>query len=427
MIKYANIRLWNMLMGAMAEDESGRITMQYTPEFIQSGYNPSPLFVSPVKDKIYEFSHLPYETFKGLPGFIADCLPDKFGTAIINRWLEQSGRPRDSYTTIERLLYQGTRSMGALSFEPQERTDLNNNIRIELDGLVYAAAEVLKDREELQTNMNADEEALLMVLRVGTSAGGARAKAVVAYNEQTKDLCSGQIDAPDGYEHYLLKLDGVDPDQPGQFGKSLHFGSLEYTYYLMARKCGIEMMDSLLLPDGDRHHFMTKRFDRIGSSHRVHMVSLCGMNHMDFNQPNTWSYEQLFRVMRGLNLPYPQIEQAFRRMVFNIIGCNQDDHTKNFSFLLDTDNIWKLSPAYDMTYAKGSGYTRRHQMSVNNKRTDIGRDDILIVAKSIGINITTANDIINETSEVFSHFTDYVRTDIPPTMLQEVQRNLVLL
>lgn len=427
MIKYANIYLWDIHMGAIAEDDSGRITMQYTPEFVKSGYNPSPIFVTPQQDRLYEFSQLPYETFKGLPGFIADCLPDKFGTAIINRWLDQSGRPRDSYSTTERLLYQGSRSMGALRFEPQERTDLNKNIRIELDGLVNAAAEVLKDREELQTNIATDEEALLMVLRVGTSAGGARAKAVVAYNKETQDLCSGQIDAPEGYEHYLLKLDGVDPDQPGRFGKSLHFGSLEYTYHLMALECGVDMTECMLLPDGSRHHFMTKRFDRIGSSHRVHMVSLCGMNHMDFNQPYSWSYEQLFGVMRGLNLPHPQIEQAFRRMVFNVIGCNQDDHTKNFSFLLDEDNVWKLSPAYDMTYAKGSGYTRQHQMSVNNKRTGIAREDILKVASSIGVSQSHANGIIDNISDVFSRFTDFIKTDIPQTMIKEIQTNIVLL
>lgn len=427
MIRYANIYLWDLHLGAITEDGSGRIVLEYTPEFVKSGYNPSPIFATPQEGRLYEFSQLPYETFKGLPGFIADCLPDKFGTAIINRWLEQSGRPKDSYSTVERLLYQGSRSMGALRFEPQERADLNKNIRIELDGLVNAAAEVLKDREELQTNINTDEEALLMVLRVGTSAGGARAKAVVAYNKDTGDLCSGQIDAPDGYEHYLLKLDGVNPEQPGMFGKTSHFGSLEYSYYKMARECGIEMMESLLLPDGDRNHFITKRFDRVGGSHRLHMVSLCGINHMDFNQPGSWSYEQLFGVMRGLNLPHTQIEQAFRRMVFNVIGCNQDDHTKNFAFLLDTDNEWRLSPAYDMTYAKGSGYTRQHQMSVNNKRIDISRQDILRVANSIGVNQAKANEIMDKTCDVFSRFTSFIETDIPEKMIKEITNNIMLL
>ncbi len=427
MIRYANIYLWDLHLGAITEDDSGRIVLEYTPEFVKSGYNPSPIFATPQEGRLYEFSQLPYETFKGLPGFIADCLPDKFGTAIINRWLEQSGRPKDSYSTVERLLYQGSRSMGALRFEPQERADLNKNIRIELDGLVNAAAEVLRDREELQTNINTDEEALLMVLRVGTSAGGARAKAVVAYNKDTGDLCSGQIDAPDGYEHYLLKLDGVNPEQPGMFGKTSHFGSLEYSYYKMARECDIEMMESFLLPDGDRNHFMTKRFDRVGGSHRLHMVSLCGMNHMDFNQPGSWSYEQLFGVMRGLNLPHTQIEQAFRRMVFNVIGCNQDDHTKNFAFLLDTDNEWRLSPAYDMTYAKGSGYTRQHQMSVNNKRIDISRQDILRVANSIGVNQAKANEIMDKMCDVFSRFTSFVETDIPEKMIKEITNNIMLL
>lgn len=426
MIRYANIYLWDLHMGVVAEDDYGRVMFEYTPEFVASGYNPSPLFVTPELGKRYEFSHLPQETFKGLPGFLADCLPDKFGTAIINRWLEQSGRPRDSYSVVERLLYQGSRGMGAIRFEPQTRGDLNRQVQIELDGLVEAAAEVLKERSALQTNLSTDDEALLMVLRVGTSAGGARAKAVVAYNEVTGDLCSGQVDVPDGYEHYLLKMDGVYPDTPGVFGQTSHFGCLEYAYYLMARECGVEMMDSLLLTDGERHHFMTKRFDRVGN-HRIHMVTLCGMNHMDYNDTRSWSYEQLFRVMRGLRLPQPQMEQAFRRMVFNVVGCNQDDHTKNFSFLLDTDNQWRLSPAYDMTYAKGNGYTRQHQLSVNGKRLAITRDDIITVARQIGLNTSRAHEILDRTVAVFRQFTDYLPPTVPAVLADEVQRNLVLI
>lgn len=425
MIQFANIYLWDYLMGAITEDESGRITLEYTPEFVRSGYNPSPLFVSPVEGKRYNFSQLPFETFKGLPGFLADCLPDKFGTAIINRWLEQSGRTRDSYTTVERLLYQGSRCMGALRFEPQQRKDLNVDMQIELDGLVQAAVEVLQERSALQTNLTTDNEALLTILRVGTSAGGARAKAVVAYNPQTRDIRSGQVDAPEGYEHYLLKLDGVDSTQQ-RYGSPTYYGCLEYAYYRMACACGVEMMESLLLADGDRRHFMTKRFDRVGGAHRLHMVSLCGLAHYDFNEPNSWSYEQLFRVMRGLHLPQPQIEQAFRRMVFNVVGCNQDDHTKNFAFLLDQDNIWRLSPAYDMTYAKGTGYTRQHQMSVNQKRLFITRADMLAVAEQISISKNKANAIIDEVVNTFRHFEDYIEEIVTEQMIDEIKRNFVI-
>ena len=424
MIKFANIYLWDLHMASLAEEESGLIKMEYTPEFISSGYNPSPLFVTPEKGRIYEFSQLPYRTYKGLPGFIADCLPDRFGTAIINHWLEKSGRSRDSYTTIERLLYQGSRAMGALRFEPQERKDLNQQVAIDLDGLVAAAAEILGERMQFGTNLKTDDEALLTILRVGTSAGGARPKAVVAYNKETGDLRSGQVDAPEGYEHWLLKLDGVDENNPAEYSETMNYGCLEYAYYQMVLDCGIDMMECRLLEDGKRHHFMTRRFDRIGGSHRVHMVSLCGMAHYDYNQPDSWSYEQLFRVMRGLRLTQTEMEQAYRRMVFNVIGCNQDDHTKNIEFLMDTDGVWKLSPAYDMSYAVGSGFTRQHQMSVNGKRLHITRKDMLTVAAEVGIKSAKANEIIEQTLDVIGRFGEYAGDSIPEWMKRPILRQL---
>ena len=424
MIKYANIYLWDLHMASLVEEASGLIKMEYTPEFINSGYNPSPLFVTPEKGRVYEFSQLPFGTFKGLPGFIADCLPDKFGTAIINHWLEKSGRPKDTYTTIERLLYQGSRAMGALRFEPQERKDLNKQVSIDLEGLIAATAEVLGERMLLDTNLKTDDEALLTILRVGTSAGGARPKAVVAYNSETGDLRSGQVDAPEGYEHWLLKLDGVDENNPAAYSETMNYGCLEYAYYKMVLACGIDMMECRLLEDGRRHHFMTKRFDRIGGSHRVHMVSLCGMAHYDYNQPDSWSYEQLFRVMRGLRLTQTEMEQAYRRMVFNVIGCNQDDHTKNIEFLMDTDGVWRLSPAFDMSYAVGAGFTRQHQMSVNGKRQHITRKDLLAVAAEVGIKSAKASEIIEQTLDVIGRFDNFVGDSIPRWMKQPIQRQL---
>ena len=424
MIKYANIYLWDLHMASLVEEVSGLIKMEYTPEFINSGYNPSPLFVTPEKGRVYEFSQLPFGTFKGLPGFIADCLPDKFGTAIINHWLEKSGRPKDTYTTIERLLYQGSRAMGALRFEPQERKDLNKQVSIDLEGLIAATAEVLGERMLLDTNLKTDDEALLTILRVGTSAGGARPKAVVAYNSETGDLRSGQVDAPEGYEHWLLKLDGVDENNPAAYSETMNYGCLEYAYYKMVLACGIDMMECRLLEDGRRHHFMTKRFDRIGGSHRVHMVSLCGMAHYDYNQPDSWSYEQLFRVMRGLRLTQTEMEQAYRRMVFNVIGCNQDDHTKNIEFLMDTDGVWRLSPAFDMSYAVGAGFTRQHQMSVNGKRQHITRQDLLAVAAEVGMKSAKASEIIEQTLDVIGRFDKFVGDSIPRWMKQPIQRQL---
>lgn len=425
-VKYAKVYLWDTMMGVLAENDNGHIVFEYTPEFVASGYNPSPLYVSPKIKEKYSFPELSERTFKGLPAFIADALPDKFGTELINQWLDRLGRPKDSYTTIERLLYQGSRAMGAMSFQPQERSELNQSIPIELEGLIEAAAKVLSKREQLQTNLETDEEALLTILRVGTSAGGARPKAVIAYNPTTKEMHSGQVDAPEGFEHYILKLDGVDENHPYDFGTPLYYGCLEYAYYQMAKKCGIEMMESHLVPDGDRRHFMTKRFDRVGNAHRVHMVSLCGMAQYDYNIPGAYSYEQLFGVMRALNLPFDAFREAYRRMVFNVIGCNQDDHTKNISFLLDTDKVWRLSPAYDMTYAKGSGYTRFHQMTINAKRDNITREDMLKVADSIRLKREEANAIIDACRSVFSQFESYVDECVPEKMIATIKKDFVI-
>ncbi len=426
MVKYAEVYLWDQKMGALAETSNGHIVFEYTSDFVASGYNPSPLYVAPEVGRKYSFPELSPRTYKGLPAFIADALPDKFGTELINQWLDRQGRPKDSFTTIERLLYQGSRAMGAMSFMPQERSELNKTVPVELEGLMNAAAQVLANRMQMATNLATDEEALLTVLRVGTSAGGARPKAVVAYNPVTKDICSGQVDAPDGYEHYILKLDGVSVDDPSVFGQPSYFGCLEYAYYQMALKCGIEMMYSFLYPDGDRRHFMTKRFDRIGPRHRVHMVSLCGMAQYDFNMPQAYSYEQLFGVMRALHLPIEAIKQAYRRMVFNVVGCNQDDHTKNISFLLDTDNVWRLAPAYDMTYAKGALYTRYHQMTINGKKENFTRADLIKVAEMIRLNKEEANAIIDTCCSVFSQFEIYVDASVPGAIVDAVKRDFAL-
>ena len=427
MIQYANIFLWGKRMGVVAQQqEGGVITFQYDDDFVRSGLNPSPLFVTPQIGRIYSFPELPFQTYKGLPAFIADSLPDKFGNTLINKWLIEQGREPGTYTTIERLLYQGSRSMGAMIFEPEERKDLNKNVRVSLDGLVEAAIQSLNQHRDLQTNLQKDSDALLTILRVGTSAGGARAKAVVAYNKETGDIVSGQLDAPKGYEHYLLKLDGVDLESTSNFGQTGHFGCIEYAYYQMARACGIDMMDSLLLSDGERHHFMTKRFDRIGEKDRLHMVSLCGMAQLDYNNPSAYAYEDLFYTMRSLRLPHTQMVEAFRRMVFNVVGCNQDDHTKNFSFLMQPDGAWSLSPAYDMSYAKGVGYTIVHQMSVNGKRNNITREDLLTVAKNAGITMNDANEIINQCVEVFSKFETFVDPSVPDMLINEIKSNLVL-
>ena len=422
MVDYANITLWNKTVGSIYRNpETGVISFEYEPEFVRSGYNISPIYLPLIEGRVYSFPELNYETFKGLPGFLADSLPDKFGNDLINQWLIQEGRPRDSYNPVERLLYQGTRAMGALEFEPARRADLNHSLIIELEGLVNAAIQVLNERKDVSANITHTDDALRTILHVGTSAGGARAKAVIAYNQTTGEIRSGQVDAPEGFEHYLLKLDGVTN---GSLGDPTHYGSIEYSYYQMALACGIEMMESRLLTDGKRKHFMTKRFDRTKGNHRIHMATLCGLAHMDFNIPGAYSYEQLFNTMRELHLTHKEAEQVFRRMVFNIVGRNQDDHTKNFSFLMDTDGQWRLAPAYDMVYSynKTGSYTNLHQMSINGKRDNFSTEDLLSIANNI--HLKDGKSIILEISDIFRHIDEYLESDIPQSMVDKIKSNL---
>lgn len=426
MVTTAEVRIWGDTVGYLSQNpQTGDVSFEYAPSFGRKGYELSPLLQPYRRDVIYSYPELNgNDTFKGLPGFIADALPDKWGTLLINRWLVENGREKDSYNTIERLLYQGTRSIGALEFSPVLHKDLERQMRIsEVDGLVKVAREVLSVHGELNTNMDRGAEALKAIVSIGTSAGGARAKAVVAYNEDTHEIVSGQVAAPEGFTHYLLKLDGVTNRI---LGDPQYYGCIEYAYYKMARQCGIDMMDSFLLADGRRKHFMTKRFDRIGGSHKLHMVSLCGMNHMDFNRAGAYSYEELFSVMRRLGLPRRDAEQAFRRMVFNVVGRNHDDHTKNFAFLMDTDGIWRLSPAFDMTYAynRNGGYTSHHQMTINGKDDYFDRHDLMMIAGDI--HLRNAEDIIDGTVQVFRDIEDFIDTDVPRDKVARIKDNLVL-
>lgn len=426
MVTTAEVRIWGETVGYLSQNpQTGDVAFEYDPSFGRKGYELSPILQPYMEGRIYSYPELNgSEAFRGLPGFIADALPDKWGTLLVNRWLMENGREKDSYNTIERLLYQGTRSMGALEFSPVLHKDLEQSMKIaEVDGLVKAARNILSVRGELNTNIDKGIEALEAIVSIGTSAGGARAKAVVAYNEDTHEIVSGQVSAPEGFTHYLLKLDGVTNKV---LGDPQYYGCIEYAYYKMARQCGIDMTDSFLLPDGKRKHFMTRRFDRTGGSHKLHMVSLCGMSHLDFNRAGAYSYEELFSVMRSLGLPKHDAEQVFRRMVFNVVGRNHDDHTKNFAFIMDTDGVWKLSPAFDMTYAYNvnGGYTSHHQMTINGKDDDFSRDDLMKMAESI--NLKNAENIIDETRRVFLGIEDFIDNDVPREKVMKIKENLVL-
>jgi serine/threonine-protein kinase HipA len=395
MVTYAQVKLWGKTVGVVSWDSERQTTdFEYTPKFLQSGLDVSPLRMPIQQSRVYSFPELSFQTFKGLPGMLADSLPDRFGNALINRWLAEQGRNPDSYNPIERLLYQGKRSMGALEFEPAEKIQPNVSARFELEGLVEAARIVLHDKAELHIRIQKNDTDLLHIMKVGTSAGGARAKAVIAYNERTQEVKSGQLDAPEGFTHWLIKLDGVTDSESGD---PKHFGRVEYAYYKMATACAIEMTDCRLLEENGRVHFMTKRFDRMGANEKIHMQTLCGLAHFDYNIPGAYSYEQLFQTMRTLRLPYAAAEQVYRRMIFNVVARNQDDHTKNFSFLMDKDGKWSLSPAYDVVYSYNpqGDYTSLHQMSINGKREHFTKEDLLNVAQSM--HIRKAHEIIEET------------------------------
>ena len=393
----ARVTLYDKLVGAILWDADRNVgVFEFDAAFAIHGLNVAPLKM-PIEEirrgnRIYSFPTMNYETFKGLPGMIADSLPDKFGNKLLDAWLATQGKNINDTNPVERLCYVGTRGMGALVYEPVMHAVENPSEPLEIKALVDLARDVLDEKKKLNTNVLAHtNEALRDIISVGTSAGGARAKAVIAYNEQTGDVRSGQVDDLPGYDYWIIKFDGVTN---ASLGDPRGYGRIEYAYYLMATDAGIEMMHSILLEENERAHFMTKRFDRVKGK-KLHMQTLCALNHYDYNDPLAYSYEQGFQTMRELRLPYPDAEELFRRMVFNVVSRNQDDHTKNISFLMDDKGEWKLSPGYDIAYAYDphNKWLKAHQLSLNGKRENITRADLLSVAKAM--NIKKPADIIN--------------------------------
>ena len=400
MVTIAEVRLWNRLVGYVTwEENNARAIFEYTPEFTSSGLELSPLMMPLRGGGPYTFPSIGKDTFMGMPGMLADALPDAYGKALLNQWLALSGRGEGEANPVERLCYQGSRSMGALEFRPANDLVLEQSAAVEIQALVEAATQALNQKAGLDERLSDDaQRAILNIIKVGTSAGGQRAKAVIAMNDETKEIRSGQVAAPEGFNHWLIKLDGVSN---GMLGDPMDFGRIEYAYYLMAKNAGIDMMECRLLEENGRAHFMTRRFDRVGNEDKIHMQTLCGIAHYDFRQPGAYSYEQALMVMRRMRLPFPDAVQLFRRAVFNVIARNQDDHTKNISFLMDKKGIWRLSPAYDMAWAYNPEgiWTSRHQMSINGKRDNIAKDDLVALASSASISTPKANSIIEEVAD----------------------------
>ena len=423
MVNLAKVYIWGEYAGAVLWNENtASATFEYEPSFVNKGWDLSPLMMPINENRAHSFRDLSKDTFMGLPGLLADALPDSYGKALLDRWLVSLGRTFAN--PVERLCYQSKRSMGALEFIPAKDDYLDKSSVIEISSLVQVAAEVLSDKSNLETNLKEDtKEALINIIKVSTSAGGQRAKAVIAYNDTTGEVRSGQLDAAEGFDHWLLKLDGVTN---AVLGDPQHYGKIEYAYYKMALKAGIEMTECRLLEENGRSHFMTKRFDRRGGNEKIHMQTLCGMAHYDYKMLHAYSYEQAFQVMRRLRLPYGQAEQMFKRMVFNVIARNQDDHTKNISFLMDRTGTWMLSPAYDMSWAynpKGE-WTSHHQMSINNKWDNITRVDLLAVAEAM--HIKKADSIINEICDAVSMWPIVAKElDIPYNMIAMIDDTLL--
>lgn len=382
-VNHVQVYLWGKLMGVVALDPLyGYYAFRYTPEFQAMGIEPAPLHMPISEDTTFLFTDLPEATYRRLPAMLNDALPDDFGNALINKYMADRGIAASNVTALDRLAYMSNRAMGALTFKPARGPATQKPTAIELSKLVTEA------RKAVSGTLNTDDSAnaaLRSIIEVGTSAGGARAKAVVAWNRETNEIKAGQLDAPQGFGHWLLKFDGMGMDS--ELGTSQDYGRIEYAYYLMAERAGINMMESRLLHENDRAHFMTKRFDREASAVRHHMQSLCALSHLDYRKKGTNAYSQLFSTISALDLPYEDMEEAFRRMVFNVMGRNCDDHTKNFSFRLRQGHPWELAPAYDVTFAhnpKGE-WTHQHLMSVNGMFKDFTEDDLLAEAERFGV------------------------------------------
>ncbi len=432
MVDFAEVRIWGEFVGAVRWDPDQHLaSFQYDTKFLSKGWDLSPIKM-PIRNgnRIYSFPELrpnrgdSYDTFKGLPGLLSDALPDRYGNQLINSWLAQQGRPTNSMNPVEQLCFIGKRGMGALEFETALFKSEKQAVPVEIISLVETAQRMLSIREGFETNLNEDEQkAMKDILKIGTSAGGARAKAVIAYNPKTGEVKSGQARAPKGFEHWLIKLDGV---HDAQLGESNGFGRVEYAYHLMAKDCGIDMMECRLLED-DRGlaHFMTKRFDREGNETKHHIQTLCGIQHYDYNNMLSYSYEQLFQTMRILKLSYPEAEQMFRRMVFNVMATNYDDHTKNFSFRLKKEGKWELSPAYDVCYSydPNSIWVSQQTLSINGKRKGIIKADLMTIAEAN--NIKKGDKIIGEVNSVVRNWVDYAeKVKVAPRLKDTITKTL---
>lgn len=427
----ARVVLWGRDIAAVTWDDGQDLgVFQYAPEFLNSGIEVSPVMM-PLNDGIYQFSALSRETFKGLPGLLADSLPDKFGNALIDAWLASQGRTPNSFNPVERLCYIGKRGMGALEFLPTLKGSPTTSRAVEVEELVKLSNQVINERASLKGTLTSgdDTDAIGDILRVGTSAGGARAKAILAWNESTGEFRSGQLDQEAGFTQWLMKFDGITNNRDKELADPQGYGRIECAYSLMAAEAGINMTRCRLHEEGGRAHFMTERFDRTDTGGKLHMQSLCAMMHYDFNSAGAYSYEQVFQTMKLLRLARKEIEQQFRRVVFNVIARNQDDHVKNIAFLMNKAGEWSLSPAFDVCYSynPSGAWTSQHQMSINGKRDRFEIGDLIAFASVGGIKKRKATRIVNEVAAAVSNWqTHSAAAEVPTDTARKISKTFRL-
>lgn len=424
----AAVTLWGSRIAAVSIEPGARhATFQYDPAFARSGIEVAPIHM-PLRTQPYAFAGLPSDAFSGLPGLLADCLPDRWGNALVSAWLASQGRQESSFDVVERLCYVGRRAAGALEFQPAREPALPGGSDLHVDALVRLASEVLAQRERFVAELAQDpeEEAMKAILAIGSSAGGARPKAFIAYNEATGQVRSGQVDAGEGFSHWLLKFDGVSRSGDHGLTDPQGWGVVEYAYSKMAAAAGIEMSECRLLEENGRRHFMTRRFDRPQGDRKLHMQTIAALEHVSYNEPGTYSYEQLMLLTRRLGLGTPAVEQQFRRMVFNVVARNHDDHVKNFAFLMGRDGAWSLAPAYDVIWAwkPGNPWVDSHQMSVNGRRDRFSVADLRAVAELAGLKRGSATAILSEVSEAVATWPEVAdRVGVDEGMADEIGRS----
>ncbi len=427
-----DVKIWGKNVGSLIwNDKQNVAAFQYEPDFLSSRLDISPIMM-PLKkstgDRVYQFLQNRNACFGGLPGLIADSLPDKFGTQIINEWFAANGMPNEQITPLDRLCYVGKRGMGALEFEPSKKfTDLEASSVLHVEELTKLADSIFSNRNSFQEKLIQDNKEIIDILKVGTSAGGAKPKAIIAYNEQTGEVRSGQVKAPDGFTYWLLKFDGTTYSEHDKITNNPKgIGNIEYAYYRMACDCGINMMESRLLVEKEYSHFMTKRFDRLDNGEKIHVQTLAGIAHYDRDERH--SYEEAFGIMRKMNLNYTQMEEFYRRMVFNVVARNHDDHCKNHSFLMDRQGRWSLAPAYDLcySYSPSGRWTNKHQMSLNGKQDNFTYQDLLVTGNKAGIN--NPGEIIEKVVEVVSRWDEYAKDcGVKEVHVKQIESNLLLL